>query len=221
MTVPGEKIRIFLVDDHPLVRSGLATLIVAQPDMSVVGEADDAQNALEGIKKTDPHIALVDISLKGMDGMELIKHAKARFPSLAILVLSMHDESLYAERAIRAGAGGYIMKQEAAEKIIVAIRRILDGQTYLSDKMYSHLVKRMSGNAEPAEASPLSQLSDRELEIFNLMGKGRRIKDIAEDLSISAKTVETHCTHLRKKLNLKGSVELMQFAIRWHHSHQS
>ncbi|HKP97286.1 MAG TPA: response regulator transcription factor [Fibrobacteria bacterium] len=221
MPEPGTKARIYLVDDHPLVLSGLANLIREQPDMSVVGEADDAQKAMEGFKATSPDIALVDISLKGMDGLELIKHAKARFPSLAILVLSMHDESLYAERAIRAGAGGYIMKQEAAEKVVVAVRRILDGETYLSDKMYSHLARRMAGGAERGGISPLRQLSDRELEIFNLMGNGRRIKEIAENLGISTKTVETHCAHLRKKLNLKGSVELMQFAIRWHHSRQS
>jgi DNA-binding NarL/FixJ family response regulator len=221
MLESGGKIRIFLVDDHPLVRSGLAKLIEEQADMSVVGEADDAAKALDGFKDLSPDIALVDISLKGMDGLELIKHAKSRFPELGILVISMHDENLYAERAIRAGAGGYVMKQEAAEKVIVAIRRILAGDTYLSDKMYSNLVKRLSGGSEQASVSPLSQMSDRELEIFNLMGNGRRIKNIAEDLSISVKTVETHCAHLRKKLDLVGSVELMQYAIRWHHSNQT
>ena len=221
MPDPAAKIRIYLVDDHPLVRSGLATLIREQSDMAIIGEADDAQSALESFKSNLPDIALVDISLKGMDGLELIKHAKSRFPALNILVLSMHDENLYAERAIRAGAGGYIMKQEAAEKVIVAIRRILKGETYLSDKMYSQLVRRMAGGASEPDASPLKQLSDRELEIFNLMGKGRRIKEVADDLGISAKTVETHCAHLRKKLDLKGAVELMQFAIRWHHSHQT
>ncbi|MDB5051055.1 MAG: two component transcriptional regulator, LuxR family [Fibrobacteres bacterium] len=215
----ARKARIFIVDDHSIVRSGLQRIIDEQPDMEVAGEADNGLSALEGIKSTRPDLALIDISLKGMDGLELIKHARSLYPSLVVLVLSMHDELLYAERAIRAGAVGYMMKEEAAENIVPVLRKILRGESYLSEKMHNHLVKRIAGKAGKAGASPLRHLSDRELEIFNLLGQGRRIQKIAEDLSISVKTVETHCAHLRKKLDRKGSVELMQFAIRWFHTH--
>lgn len=212
---PGKAYRILIVDDHPIVRSGLCKLIEEQRDMLVAGEAESAVQALEGLGEARAHLALIDISLKGMDGLELIKHARARQPDLAVLVVSMHDENLYAERALRAGAGGYIMKQEAADKVILAIRRVLRGETYLSDRMYGLFAKRVAGGAGDSQASALRNLSDRELEIFNLMGKGRRVKDVAEDLGISAKTVATHCAHLSRKLGLRGTVDLMQYAIRW------
>lgn len=218
---PARKTRVFIVDDHSIVRSGLRRLINEQSDMEVAGEAEDGQQALDGLKSAHPEIVLVDLSLKGMDGLELIKHARSLYPTLAILVLSMHDESLYAERAIRAGARGYMMKQEAAENVVPVLRRILRDETYLSERMYNQIVKKFTGTSHQDGDSPLRHLSDRELEIFHLMGQGRRNKDIARDLGISVKTVETHSTHLRKKLDQKGMFELMQFAIRWFHSQEA
>jgi DNA-binding NarL/FixJ family response regulator len=206
------KFRILLVDDHPILRQGLARLINEQKDLMVCGEFEEAAKALDSIEEIKPDAAIVDISLKGASGIELLKNIKIRFPSLHVLVLSMHDESLYAERALRAGASGYIMKQEATEQVLVALRRVLGGEIYLSEIMSSKLMHQLVGG-KPTAGSLLERLSDRELEIFGLIGQGRGTRQIAEQLHLSVKTVESHRAHIKEKLNLKNATELVHRAI--------
>ena len=206
------KFRVLLVDDHPILRQGLARLINEQKDLMVCGEFEEAAKALDSIDTTKPDAAIVDISLKGASGIELLKNIKVRFPQLLVLVLSMHDESLYAERALRAGASGYIMKQEATEQVLVALRRVLGGEIYLSEPMSSKLMHQLVGG-RPTAGSLLERLSDRELEIFGLIGQGRGTRQIAEQLHLSVKTVESHRAHIKEKLNLKNATELVHRAI--------
>lgn len=212
-TAPAKK-RIFLVDDHPIVRKGLAQLIDSEPDLSVIGQGEDAYQSLRAIRETNPHLVLVDVSLKDSDGIELVKELKAQVPELAVLVVSMHDESLYAERALRAGAGGYVMKQEPPEVLLSAIRAVLGGQVYVSNKMGATLLQRMVGAKKSAGALPMDRLTDRELEIFRMIGAGHSVKEIADKLFLSAKTVEAHREHIKQKLNIRSSAELLRFAIR-------
>ncbi len=207
------KARILLVDDHPVLRQGVARLIDDQPDMVVVGEADSPPKALELMNTVHPDAAVIDLTLQGGDGLELCKQARDRFPKMPMLVMSMHDESLYAERALRAGAMGYIMKQEPQEQVMAAIRKVLKGETYLSDKMAAKLLRSFSTNRSAEETSPLERLTDRELEIFRLIGDGQSVRAIAETLFLSPKTVEAHKEHIKQKLNLKTSNELLQYAI--------
>jgi DNA-binding NarL/FixJ family response regulator len=208
--------KVLLVDDHAIVRQGLAQLVEGESDLTVCGEAEDAQQAIDAVESLHPDIAVVDLSLGGRDGIELIKDIKHRNPELPVLVLSMHDESLYAERALRAGARGYIMKEESADKVLTALRRVLGGEIYVSDEIQGKMLHRMfasgAGAAEP-QASPLERLTDRELEIFRMIGEGLSARQIADKLFLSVKTVEAHREHIKQKLDLKSSNELLRFAI--------
>ena len=208
------KKRVVLIDDHAIVRQGLAELINDQEDLAFVGEADSPPQAMKVIAETRPDVVVVDITLKNGDGIELCHQVHNEWPAMAILVLSMHDETLYAERAMRAGALGYVMKQEPQETVMSAIRRVLKGETYLSEKMSSKLLRSMAGRrgADP-EASPLDRLSDRELQVFRMIGQGRSVKDIADALFLSPKTVETHKEHIKQKLKLASSNDLLRYAI--------
>src|ERR1700691_2268872 len=207
------KKTVFVVDDHPLLRQGLALLINREPDLAVSGEAEEAQAALKAIAAKQPDILIADISLNGPDGLDLLKNLRMLYPNLPVLVLSMHDESIYAERALRARANGYIMKQEATEKVLVAVRRILGGDIYLSDRMANKLLHQYISGASPDMNSRLSALSDRELEVFRLIGEGRSTRQIAEKLHLSIKTVETYQAHIKDKLSLHSGRELVQHAI--------
>ncbi len=209
------KRTVFVVDDHPLLRQGLALLINQQQDLEVSGEAEEAQAALHAIAKSRPDILIIDISLNGPDGLDLLKNIRALYPDLPVLVLSMHDEELYAERALRARANGYIMKQEATEKVLVAVRRILQGDVYLSNRMANKMLQQYIVGTPPAIQSPISALSDRELEVFRMIGEGRGTREIAEDLHLSVKTVETYQAHIKEKLSLRSGRELIQHAIQW------
>lgn len=218
-----EKRKVLIVDDHPIVRQGIAQLINRESDLEVCCEAGDAEQAIEAICKCSGNdsnccatdIAIVDMSLPGLSGIELIKTLRVRYPDLPVLVISMHDESLYAERALRAGAKGYIMKQEATEKVLTAIRQILHGEIYISDKMRSKILQRIIDNRFEAPSSPVSRLSDKELEVLRLIGKGLRTSDIASELHRSVKTVEAHRANIKDKLSLKNATELVRFAVQW------
>lgn len=218
-----EKRKILIVDDHPIVRQGIAQLINRESDLEVCGEAGDAEQAMEALSRCacngsacrPADIAIVDMSLPGISGIELIKTIRALHPELPVLVISMHDESLYAERALRAGAKGYIMKQEATEKVLTAIRQILLGEIYISDKMRSKILQRIIDNRFETPSSPVSRLSDKELEVLRLIGKGFRTSDIAKELHRSVKTVEAHRANIKDKLNLKNATELVRFAVQW------
>ncbi len=212
----NRKSKIFVVDDHPIVRQGLGLLINREADMIVCGAAEEAQSALRAIPTLQPDVMVVDISLTGPDGLELVKTIRTRDANLPILVLSMHDESIYAERALRAGANGYIMKQEATEKVLVAIRRILRGDVYLSDRISSKMLQQYVRGSTTARESPVADLSDRELEVFRLVGEGHGTRQIAEELHLSVKTVETYQAHIKEKLSLRNARELVQHAIEWH-----
>ena len=209
----ARKKAVFVVDDHPLLRQGLAQMINREPDLMVCGEAEEAQAALKEISALKCDIIIVDISLKGPDGLDLLKNLRVLYPDLPVLILSMHDESIYAERALRARANGYIMKQEATEKVLTAIRRILAGEIYLSEKMSNKLLHQFISGASWTENSRLSVLSDRELEVFRQIGEGRSTRQIAENLHLSIKTVETYQAHIKEKLSLRSGRELVQHAI--------
>jgi DNA-binding NarL/FixJ family response regulator len=219
--VNKSKARILLVDDHPLVREWLTNLIHQQPDLSVCGEAETAPQALSAVTKLKPDVAIVDISLKVGSGIELIKNIKSIQPRVAVIVLSMHDENLYAERALRAGARGYIMKRETAKKVIAAIRQVLEGNLYLSEGLTALFAERFVGG-DSAELTPsVAQLSDRELEVFQLLGQGHETRQIADSLNISIKTVQAFCARIKEKLKLTSATELLREAIRWHEGQQS
>src|SRR6476646_7247348 len=209
------KKNVLVVDDHPLLRQGLALLINQQQDMQVCGEAEEAHAAMQAITQRRPDIMILDISLNGPDGLELLKSIRATDPDLPVLILSMHDEAIYAERALRARANGYIMKQEATEKVLVAVRRILNGELYLSDRMSNKMLQHYIGGAPSMIQSRISSLSDRELEVFRLIGEGRATREIAEELHLSIKTVETYQAHIKEKLALRSGRELIQHAIQW------
>ena len=215
------KIKILLVDDHPLVREGLANLIQQQPDLEVCGEAASEPQALQLIGSVQPDIAVVDISLENGSGLELIKSIKAMHPSVAMLALSMHDESLYAERALRAGARGYLMKREAAKKVIQGIRAVLAGQLFVSEKIAAQMAEKFVAGGTPTSATPAEQLSDRELEVFQLLGRGLSTRQIADHLHVGFKTVQAFCARIKDKLNLASATELLREAVRWHDSQQS
>ena|SRR6202030_241774 len=206
--------RVFVVDDHPLVREGLANLINQQTDLAVVGEAEDSAGALTGIEEKQPNVALIDISLKNESGLELVKNLEQRFPLVALIVLSMHDEALYAERALRAGAKGYVMKRETSKNVLTAIRRVLAGDVYVSERVVSAMARRM-GSSRKAAAEPVERLSNRELEIFRLLGQGRTTSQIAEDLHLSLKTVQAYCARAKEKFGVNSLGELLRAAIRW------
>ena len=213
------KVKVLLVDDHPLVRAGLANLIHQQPDLEVCGEAASEPQALQLIASVQPDIAVVDISLENGSGLELIKSVKAMHPSVAMLALSMHDESLYAERALRAGARGYLMKREAAKKVIHGIRAVLAGQLFVSEKIAALMAERFV-EGRTATASPVEQLSDRELEVFQLMGRGFGTRQIADHLHVGFKTVQAYCARIKEKLQLANATELLRAAMQWNADHR-
>lgn len=207
------KYKVLLVDDHPILRQGLAQLLGQEKDIFICGQFEEASKALEAVTQLKPDAAIVDISLKGSSGIELLKNIKVQFPRMLVLVLSMHDESLYAERALRAGASGYIMKQEPPDQVLVALRKVLGGEIYLSPAMNSKLMHQLVSGRPTETGSLIERLSDRELEIFGLIGQGRGTRQIAEQLHLSVKTVESHRAHIKEKLNLKNATELVHRAI--------
>ncbi len=211
----SKKNRVLVVDDHPIVRQGLSLLINREADLMVCGEAEDARMAMQAIITARPDILVVDISLNGPDGLDLLKDVRTRYPELPVLILSMHDESIYAERALRAGAQGYIMKQEASEKVLVALRRILNNEIYVSERIANRMLQRYIGCPSDGRASSISDLTDRELEVFRLIGEGHSTRQIAEQLHISVKTVESYQAHIKEKLSLRSARELVQHAIQW------
>lgn len=208
-----EKASVIIVDDHPVVRHGLAQYINQENDLFVSGQAGDAHEGLKLIEELDPDIVIADLSLRDRPGLELIKDIESQFPKLPVLVLSMHDESLWAERVLRAGARGYIMKQEATDKVVNAIRRVLNGDIWVSEAIAARMLQKLSRGRPAAEGSPLEALTDRELVIFQMVGLGLSVREIAARLSLSAKTVEAHREHIKEKLNLKSSAELLRYAI--------
>ena len=213
--VVAKRSRVFVVDDHPIVRQGLSLIINRESDLMVCGEAEDAQGAMQGIAGAKPDIMVVDISLNGPDGLDLLKDIRMRHPDLPVLILSMHDESIYAERALRAGAQGYIMKEEATETVLVALRRILSREIYVSERIANRMLQRYIGGSNISRPSSIADLTDRELEVFRLIGGGHSTRQIAEELHISVKTVESYQAHIKEKLSLRSARELVQHAIQW------
>lgn len=215
MKKPSIRGRILIVDDHPITREGIKSLVLTEKGLTVCGCAEDQNSALDKIDTLKPDLVLVDISLKGSNGIELLKCIKARWRNQKTLVLSMHDESLYAVRALRAGAAGYVMKQEATEKLLIAISMVLNGGIYLSEKMESKMMQQLVGRRDFSMGVPIEDLSDRELEVFGLLGDGHGTRQIAEELHLSMKTIESHRAHIKEKLGLKNATELVQHAIEW------
>jgi DNA-binding NarL/FixJ family response regulator len=209
------KSKVFLVDDHPLVREHLTALIEAQADLAVCGDAADAPTALSLIARQAPDLVILDISLKQSNGLELIKNLKELWPKLPVLVLSMHDEMLYAERALRAGALGYITKEEATVNVLSAVRKVLGGQVYLSERMAERMMKKMVRGTREETGSPLEVLTDRELEVFQMLGRGAGTRQIAEELRLGIKTVESYRARIKEKLQLADGNQLLQHAIHW------
>jgi DNA-binding NarL/FixJ family response regulator len=211
--VATEKRAVVLVDDHPVLREGLARMLDDQPDFRVVAQADNATEALRQVRQNQPNLIVLDLSLGGTDGLELAKQFHDLYPKLPVLILSQHDETLYAERALRAGAMGYIMKQESPDRVIEAMRTVLDGKVWVSPKLSALMLQGMRGGHTEGETSPLERLSNRELEVFRLIGQGNTVKAIADTLFLSPKTVETHKEHIKQKLGLKSGNQLLQYAI--------
>ncbi|MCX5660014.1 MAG: response regulator transcription factor [Planctomycetota bacterium] len=212
---PQRRARIVLVDDHPIVRHGLAQVIAREPDMEVCGEASNAGEAIQLISACMPDLVVVDLTLQDGDGIELIKDIKARHEPIKMLVSSMHDETLYAERALRAGAAGYINKAASREQVTGAIRQVLRGKIYLSDSVSNRLLQRVVDRNDDATQSPVEKLSDRELAVFDMIGQGLSTRQIAERLHLSVKTIETYREHIKSKLSLSKSSELVRHAVRW------
>jgi DNA-binding NarL/FixJ family response regulator len=208
-------VNVLIVDDHPIVRQGLAQLLMQEPDLHVCGEAEDEATAVRLVAQLSPQLVIVDLSLKSGDGIDLIRALRAVHPALPILVLSMHDELHYVERALRAGALGYLTKQEASTKVLAAVRQVLRGEIFLSDRVSPSLLKRLL-TGETDQSEPLiRRLSEREMQVFRLIGDGLGTQEIATRLGLSAKTIETYQAHLKDKLELRDSRKLIQFAIRW------
>ena len=211
----GRKRQVFLVDDHPIVRDGLTQLVNREADLAVCGEAGEARAALRVIMAARPDIVVLDISLDGPDGLELLKDIREHLPDLPVLVLSMHDESVYAERALRAGANGYIMKHEASEKVLLAVRRILNREVYVSDQISEKMLRQYVGRTAGVNRSPIEDLTDRELEVYRMIGEGHGTREIAEKLHLSVKTVETYQAHIKEKMSFRSARQLVQHAIQW------
>lgn len=209
------KTRIFIVDDHALFRKGLSVMINSESDMEVCGEGEDCIVATQNIFRLKPDVVIVDISLKGTNGIELIKNVKAMEPGIQIVVLSMHDESVYALRVLRVGAKAYVMKQDAANTVVDAIRMVHKGDLYVSERVASQMLNRYAQGEELGDDSPVAILSDRELEVLTLIGSGVATREIAQRLNLSIKTIETHRAHLKAKLNIGSAAQLMQFCVRW------
>jgi len=207
--------RILLVDDHAVVRFGIAQLINRQADLVVCGEQEDARKALDAITKLQPDLVIADLSLKDSSGLELIRNIKAQFPKIPMLVVSIHDETVYAEIAFRAGALGYLMKQEALEKIVTAIRRVMAGSVYVSDSLAAKMLQQQVRGNTDVQQPAIKSLSDREVEVFHLIGQWKKTKEIAGELHLSVKTVEYYREQIKRKLNLKDASELTQYATAW------
>lgn len=212
-----KKRTVLLVDDHPMLRKGIGALIDAENDLCVCGEAGTMQEAMSSVTRLKPDLLIVDVSLDGNNGIELVKNLRGRYRSLPVLVYSMHDEAIYAERALRAGASGYVMKEASPDQLLSAIREVLKGKIYVSEAMSDRLLGRMvgAGRNDVKSASPVDKLSDRELEVLQLLGKGLGTSQIADKLCLSVKTIETYREHLKQKLNLANGQELLRFAIEW------
>lgn len=214
------KVRIVIVDDHPIVRQGLTDLINHEDEFEVCGHAENAREAMEQIQNLDPDLVTIDITLKDTGGLELIKDVKSQYPKLPILVISMHDEKLYGERTLRAGAKGYIMKHEATENVIDAIRKVFSGQVYVSSNMAEQMVRSFVSGGTRSQASAVNSLSDRELEVFRSIGQGYGTRKIAEMLHLSVKTIETYRAHIKHKLSLDNAAQLLQYAVQWANSEE-
>ncbi len=213
-SAPAKK-RILLVDDHPFMRAGLAGLIDRQADLMVCGEAGNPAEAFRALVKSKPDLVLTDLTMPGRSGLEFIKDLRAAEPNLAVLVISMHDEVVHAERALRGGARGYIMKEAGGENLLSAIRQVLRGEVYVSPRMSARILEGLSGTKPRGSSSPIEKLTDREFEIFQLIGQGNSTRDIAEKLHLSTKTVDVHRSHIKEKLDLKDVTALMRHAVRW------
>jgi DNA-binding NarL/FixJ family response regulator len=211
----NRRCRILLVDDHAIVREGFAEIINSKPDLEVCGQASAAGRALEAVGRLKPDLVVVDLSLQGGSGLELIKQIKSLQPRLPMLVLSMHDEALYAERCLRAGALGYVMKQEEAETVMQAVRSVLRGEVHVSEAIRGRMLHTLVGRQSATDQTGISRLSDREIEVFHLIGEGSTTRQIAQKLRVSLSTVETHRAHIKEKLNLRNAVELMRAAVEW------
>jgi len=211
----ARKSRVFIVDDHPLVREGLTNLINGQDDLIVCGEAKDSAQAINGLGKARPNVALIDISLENESGLELVKQLKTQFPQVALIILSMHDEALYAERALRAGAQGYVMKHETSKSVLASIRQVLGGGVYVSERIVKRMALKLTSSRKPIISSPVERLSDRELEIFRLLGQGRTTSEIAADLNLSLKTVQAYYARAKEKFGVTSLTDLLRAAIRW------
>ena len=209
------KCRLLLVDDHPITRQGVAVLINQECDLEVIGEADSAPTAIAFLQKQPADLAIIDITLKTTNGVELMKHIRVLAPDMPVLVMSMHDEGIYAERAMRAGARGYIMKQEASSKILTAIRTVLSGELYLSDRMKERMLHRFVNNRKERVGFSMDTLSDREMEVFQLIGEGYSTRQIAAKLNLSVKTIDSYREHLKLKLQLDAGKDLVRYAIQW------
>ncbi|HWY40111.1 MAG TPA: response regulator transcription factor [Chthoniobacterales bacterium] len=215
------KKRVFLVDDHPVLRKGLVRLIDSKPGFVVCGEASTAVDAMAAIRELEPHLVVADIGLPGASGIELTKTIRSEFPSIPVLILSMHEEALYATRALRAGATGYIAKQDAIDNIVTALQHTLDGQRYLSPGIAAQLQQNSADDQLVSSHDLVNLLTDRELEIFELIGKGRDVREISKALNVSPKTVETHRTNIKEKLKLKNSRQVARVALQWFTQHPS
>jgi DNA-binding NarL/FixJ family response regulator len=209
------KTQVLLVDDHPVVREGLTTIINHEQDLNVCGEADDAYQALKAAAELKPDVVVVDISLKNSDGIELTKSIKAGYPKLSVIVLSVHDESVYAERALLAGAKAYLMKDAVSENIVKAIRTVLSGEIYVSNTISKKFLHKIAGDKAGTTKTPIENLSDREFEVFRLIGEGYKASHIAKQLHLSTKTIETYRSRIKEKLNLPNAAELLQYSIKW------
>ncbi len=215
-TATGRRRRVLIVDDHPIVRQGLRRLIEAEPDLEVCGESESAREAKTAIRDLEPDAVIVDVSLKQGDGLELVKDTRAHYAALPLLVLSMHDEAIYAERMLSAGANGYIMKQAASDQFLIALRRVLDGGIYVSEAVGNSMIEKFAAGGAYISANPIDSLTNRELQVLHMIGKGLSTRQTAEALNLSVKTVESHRQRIKRKLSLRTSAQLMQYAVNWY-----
>ncbi len=213
--------RVLIVDDHPVVRQGLRRIMENEEDLIVCGEAETARDARIAIKELNPDVMIADISLKQSDGIELVRDVRAHYPQLPILVLSMHDEKIYAERLLSTGANGYIMKQAASEQFLVSLRRVLDGGIYVSEAVGNNMIQKFAAGGSYISSNPIDRLSNRELQILHMIGKGMSTRESAESLNLSVKTVESHRQRIKRKLNLNTGTQLVQYAVNWFTGRQS
>jgi len=220
---PGKRRvrRVLIVDDHPIVRQGLCRVMDNEEDLTVCGEAETVRDARAAIKDLAPDVMIADLSLKQGDGIELVRDVRAHYPQLPILVLSMHDESIYAERMLAAGANGYIMKQAASEQFLIALRRVLDGGIYVSEAVGNNMIQKFAAGGSYISANPIDRLSNRELQILHMIGKGMSTREAAQSLNLSIKTVESHRQRIKRKLNLTTGTQLVQYAVNWFSSRAS